>query len=294
MRSWAPWTMAAAGLTLAALLASWGGSASLARLVAPSQEVAPVRVVEEVAEVVTPDATSARTKSQYIRAILARNIFDHTAIGQDAPPQQTDGEVHTDLDLVLLGTMVAVPEDYSSALIMRDQRGADSWGYGLGDRVLGAELVRIERNKVWLRRQDGRVEVLVQGGPPEEEAPSRRGRSGSSDDAIAEVGQDSFAIDRGYVDELLQNPTGLARLGRARPHRRNGEVDGYRLSRLRRNSLGRKLGLKNGDVVHSVNGHGLTSMGEAMQAWTTLQSDTDFQLKITRRGRNKTLSYEIR
>lgn len=280
-------------LASVALLASWGGSALLARVAAPPEAPTPVVLAEPPPEAEV-QRESVRTKSEYIQVILARNIFDHQSIGQDAPAEQPDGEVHTDLDLVLLGTIVAVPEKYSSALIMRDQRGAPSWGYGLGDQVLGAELVRIERNKVWLEREDGRVEVLVQGGPPEEETRSRRGRSGTSDDAIAEVGEDSYAIDRAFVDEMLQDPTGLAKLGRARPHRRGGEVDGYRLSRLRRNSLGRKIGLKNGDVVHSVNGHDLTSMGQAMSAWTALQSESDFQLEITRRGRRKTLSYEIR
>ena len=185
MAPWLRWSAGIGGLTLVAGLAGWGTSAMIREVVAPPQGLVALSVEEEVAEEDLRAEEPARTKSEYIQAILARNIFDHTAIGQDPRREEEDGEVHTDLDLVLLGTIVATPEEYSSALIMRDKRNAPSWGYGLGDRVMGAELVRIERNKVWLLREDGRVEVLVQGGQPEGETRSRARGSSDADDAAA-------------------------------------------------------------------------------------------------------------
>ena len=84
-------------------------------------------------------------------------------------------------------------------------------------------------------------------------------------------------------------------MGRARVHRdESGSPDGFRLSGIRRNSLGSKLGIKTGDVVHSVNGKPLTNAKVAMEAWQTLQNDSRFSFEITRRVQNQTMENIVR
>ncbi|MCO4747868.1 MAG: hypothetical protein KC912_23935, partial [Proteobacteria bacterium] len=74
----------------------------------------------------------------------------------------------------------------------------------------------------------------------------------------------------------------------------DGQIDGYRLSGIRRNSLGEKLGIRNGDIIHAANGQALTSMQGAMSAYTTLQSESSFNFEVTRRGQKMTLQYQVR
>jgi general secretion pathway protein C len=71
-------------------------------------------------------------------------------------------------------------------------------------------------------------------------------------------------------------------------------VDGYRLSGIRRSSLFRKLGIKNGDVVHSVNGSDLTTMSSALSAFESLQNERNFNFEVTSRKQKKTYEYEVR
>ena len=79
------------------------------------------------------------------------------------------------------------------------------------------------------------------------------------------------------------------------PHKdSNGEIDGYRLSGIRRRSFFYKLGVKNGDIVHSVNGQSLTSMSSAMDAYNSLSNEQSFSFEITRRNQRQTFEYEIR
>ena len=83
-------------------------------------------------------------------------------------------------------------------------------------------------------------------------------------------------------------------MGRAIPHRGpDGQIDGYRLSGIRRNSLGEKLGIRNGDIVHAVNGQALTSMQGAMSAYTSLQNESSFSFEVTRRGQKMKLDYSV-
>ena len=55
-----------------------------------------------------------------------------------------------------------------------------------------------------------------------------------------------------------------------------------------------KLGIKNGDIVHGVNGAGLTSTSGAMGAFQALQSESNFSFDLTRRRQKVSMDYEIR
>jgi type II secretory pathway component PulC len=84
-------------------------------------------------------------------------------------------------------------------------------------------------------------------------------------------------------------------MARAIPHRGpDGELDGYRLSGIRRNSVLSQLGIRNGDVIHAVNGHSLSSVQDAMGAYQGLQSESGFAFDVTRRGQKMNMEYDVR
>ena len=240
-------------------------------------------------------SSSARPVSTYNRDILERNIFDSTKLNVTV---ETDEGGQTDLRVVLLATLVAEPEVYSSALIAEDGRDARALGYGIGDWLMDeAEIVGIEQKQVKLRRKNGEIEYLSM----EEEAPKRStSRSSKKDDdddeedGISKDG-DKIIVERRVVDEAMENIDSLASKIRVVPHKgSDGEIDGYRLSAIRRGSLFDKLGIKNGDVVHAVNDMALTSTDGAFSAYQTLQNESSFSFDVTRRNQRSTFQYEIR
>ena len=98
----------------------------------------------------------------------------------------------------------------------------------------------------------------------------------------------------GILDKYIGDLGAASKLGRALLHRgADGNYDGYRLSAIRRGSLADQLGIKNGDVIHSVNGSDLNSMQAAMGAYNTMQNDSNFCLNVTRRGEQQELCYEV-
>jgi type II secretory pathway component PulC len=52
--------------------------------------------------------------------------------------------------------------------------------------------------------------------------------------------------------------------------------------------------VKNGDIVHEVNGYSLNSSSGAMTAFQSLQSESAFQFDISRRNKRRTIKYDIR
>lgn len=77
----------------------------------------------------------------------------------------------------------------------------------------------------------------------------------------------------------------LSRAGRYVPHRgADGEVDGFRVSAVRRGSLLDTCGFKNGDVVQRVNGAPLTTADQALAAYAAAASSTVLRFELSRRG----------
>jgi len=96
------------------------------------------------------------------------------------------------------------------------------------------------------------------------------------------------------LDQLLEDPEALSKMGRALLHRGpDGDFDGYRLSGIRRGSPPDLLGFENGDIVHELNGHPLTSMEEAMEAYHALRGATGLDATVTRRGERIQLRIDL-
>lgn len=259
----------------------------------------------QVATNPTPAASPARTpralsESEYIHQILVRNIFDAAFIDSYSPRKPgEDGGVEelTDLRVTLLGTVVAVPEEYSSALIAMEG-GERPHGYGIGDRIEDAEIIRIEPKLVHLRRGNGSIELLKLTDGPDK--PATRTTTASTEapkgeGGIEQISETSFVVDRALLEKHLSDLDGLSRLGRALLHRGpDGEFDGYRLSAIRRGTVVDQLGIKNGDIIHSVNGQPLNSVQGAMSAYQNLMNESSFTFEVTRRGQRMTMEYQVR
>jgi len=302
------WTLA--GLFLGVGLVSLMGATAATRIASgylalpDGAEVADV----EAGEVFTPedDGRPARSKRprraskrSYVDTIVERSLFDSTNVGKKSTgdgPVDTSGGQKTDLKVVLLATVVSDDAQYSSALISDEKDGAR--GYGVeGNLMDEATIVAIEPRKVVIKRNDGSIEYIEM---DEEAEPPRRAGMGrkpanDEDSPVESQGNNKFVVDAEALEKIMENPEQLYSQIRVVPHKdANGEVDGYRLSGIRRKSFFYQLGVKNGDIVHSVNGKPLTSASSGMDAYNSLADAKDFTFDITRRNKKQTFEYEVR
>ncbi len=292
----------ALGIAVVAVLLALGTSAGLAHLLALPEgaglgDLGPLSAQGSGETSVGRTAPRKRTgsKRSFVEPIVRRNIFDPDAVGAEVDESDPTADRQTDLAVRLLATVVAVPERYSSALISEDKRDGDTMGYGIGDSLLGeGEIIRIEPKRVEIRRNNGDVEYLAMKEDNGKKKRSSR-KSGDDDGDVVKEGDNKFVVERSLVEEAVANVEKLATQIRVVPHKgSDGEIDGYRLSAIRRGSLFDKLGVKNGDIVHEVNGHPLTSADGALKAYQALQSDSSFTFDVTRRNKKQTFEYEVR
>lgn len=299
----------------AAALALPEGAALVALEAAPTEAPRPrdPGAAPEAGEAPTPAAGEAaeerpklRSFEQFNDPIVHRSLFDSAkaggpAVDPAAASEVTGEERKSDLPVVLLATMVAEPEEHSSALIA-EEKGAGAMGYGIGDQLLGeAKIIRIEPRKVFVQRESGAVEYIsMEGGTYTKEGSGgegapKKGKAEDDEDGVTKDGPNKFIVEQALVDKIMANPEELYSQVRAVPHKGpGGEVDGYRLSGIRRRSVFNKLGIKNGDVIHTVNGKPLDSMANAMDAYQSLGAQRSFTFEVSRKNERQNFEYEIR
>lgn len=255
-------------------------------------EASAVAAAETPAEHPSPRPRVMSLK-QYADIIVRRNIFDSTAVYDPNAAKTTgSGECRSDASVRIVATVVAEIPAYSSALVQLGGKDARATGYVVGD-ALGGEgrIVSIEPRKVCV---DGGV-CFCSGAEGALAGRSTAGADSGAGSGVEKLSDTRYAVDQSVIDEALQNVEMLATQMRATPHKGpDGQIDGFRLQSIKKGSLFSKLGITNGDIVHSVNGRELTSTEGALSAYQALRNERNFSFEITRKGQRMTLEYDVR
>ncbi len=118
--------------------------------------------------------------------------------------------------------------------------------------------------------------------------------SGASDNFIRPAATNSYVLDARKVQDALDNPKALMTEARLQPRYNNGRQEGFMLQEVKSGGIYDQLGLKNGDVLLSVNRYDITNPETGLQAFTALRGVNDLQLDILRGGTKVTLNYQMR
>jgi general secretion pathway protein C len=260
--------------------------------------------------------------------ILQRNIFDSARGDLTAEPLPEvllgpDGEPIDEWDpnqpppkcagkLRLVGSVMSpgYPE-WSFAAIAGASDGKTML-YREGSTVDNSRVLAVYPSTVVMTGSSGACQLLMF---EEEEAGAGRApavasrpttaRSKSSDarnaglsdaeltDGIEKISDTKFSIQRSLVDKVLANQGSLMKTARVIPHEEDGRVAGVKLYGIRRNSLLGRLGVRNGDMLRTINGFDMTSPDTALEAYSTLRNADKLTLAVKRQNKEMTIEYNI-
>ena len=133
---------------------------------------------------------------------------------------------------------------------------------------------RTSSRRARVSKQDAFAEKLIQG------IRKRRGRA--------------YEIKAATLEFALRNLPRLAKSVRVAPERREGKGLGFRLFAIKADGPFAKLGLRNNDVLVSVNGLSIATLDQALEVYRKLRTAHDFVLGIVRAGQKITQNYTIR
>ena len=229
-------------------------------------------------------------------AIFERNLFDNPALSMDTEEEpkadNTDSEDVTkeELRIALLGTVVGSPG--VSRAIIEDLETNILSLMKVGDTIGNASIEEIERDTVVLLHQGQRKTVQL----------GARGSKGSKAQDVKPVVAKSTtrALKREpqhrppvTVAEKLRYAAIMLPKANIKPYAVDGKIEGLRITGLEEIEHMEDIGLENGDIIRTVNGHLLTSKQEAYQISKKARTQAVVSIELMRDNKTKTFSFHL-
>ncbi len=276
--------------------------------------------VEQVASNVCPDGCAAGEECQNGTCVNTGTEEEYVEV--------SDVPVQSDLNVKLLGSMVAAQTRWSLALLL-DSNTQQTHVLRIGELLLGeSEVLEIMRDRIVFRRA-GRLEFIrmehtLAGNPvasPVAKAikpvtPTAQVEAQNADPAVSksaaeskkaaavaneatdggvqQVSENKYTVPRATIEKQMSNPESLARQARIMPNYKDGESAGLRLVGISPNSVYSQLGIRSGDVIHSVNGVPLDNQRKAMEMLDKMRTEKSVTIEVERRGKKEKIQYDIR
>ncbi|NDC38298.1 MAG: hypothetical protein EBZ48_09635 [Proteobacteria bacterium] len=224
------------------------------------------------------------TKKVELAVITKKNILGPLTAPTPATRPDTSAKAAPKTPMNLIGTYVAQGE--APYAIIEDDKKKIQDVFGIGDMAFNeAKVLSITAEQVEIER-GGQREVLT--------LDDTQGKGADFKGGIASLDNNRFIIEEAEVDRALENLPMLLTQARAVPYFRDGRAAGLRLFALKTGSLYEKLGLKNGDILKSINENSLSDLSQAMQLFERLKSERSIKITLERNSEDKEFNYEIR
>lgn len=231
----------------------------------------------------------------HYRPIMQRDLFKTQKSPAPLPPKadfNLDDMAQTQLKLKLWGTVTG--DDKHAYAVIEDTQKREQNLYRIGDSVQSATLKFIQRTKVVLSL-NGKDEVLAME-ENRQTGKSKSAFSGRSNRGPAKRPSRSqrVSLRRSMIDDAMNDVSSLMTQIKIQPHLVDGQPSGMQLSSIKANSIFRRMGLRNGDVLKSVDGQDIRSVDDALRLYESLKSTDAVSVQLDRRGSSRTINYNIR
>ncbi|MEJ2701575.1 MAG: PDZ domain-containing protein, partial [Sedimentisphaerales bacterium] len=162
----------------------------------------------------------------------------------------------------------------------------------VGDTVGGASVESIEKDAVVLLAE-GRRRTIRLG-----TAESKRREAGATESTLASDSTRRFEGDRQArpptgIAEKLRYAAAILPKATIEPYAVDGKIEGLKITGLEKIGHLEDIGLQNGDVICSVNGHRLSSKQEAYQISRKARSQANVSIELMRDNKIETFSFHL-
>lgn len=243
-----------------------------------------------------------------ISSLVALNLFGQENQQTQAPKPKVEtakSAPKTRLNVTLTGLVADAsdPVSTTSVAIIESSKGQHT--YGVNEKIEGtsASVYQIFADRVLLY-VSGRYETLMLDGIeysttiPGSENKVEVATVASNEPSVSKPNSRTPPPGKRRLDQrenielsqelrqqrkqLFEDPKKLLDVIRIRPYRKNGDLQGYRLSPGKDSKLFNEVGLKRNDLATNINGYDLTDMQQALSVMTELKTMTEATITVVR------------
>lgn len=292
------WTVTLVFLALVAFLGARTVNYFIEWRLAPAVAASPAPSVRRAAPV---QAAAARPRLENVAKALGLPVPAEPVV-EEAPAQAAvdlnAAPVKSSLRVRLLGTLVSALPTWSIASI-QDAVTQKTETFMVGDKIQGAEVLEIERERVIILNNARREYIDNQAGdgaapPPIATNVPVAAPPSSSGSGIRALSDNDYEVPRAEIDKTLSNLNDIAMQARIVPAFKDGQAHGFKLFSIRPDSIYSKIGVQNGDVIRRINGYDLNSPEKALEVYAKLKEAGRIELELERNGSTLRKTYTIR
>ncbi len=258
-----------------------------------------------------PNAT-ASLSPKGVESILKRNIFNSEGTTEGEESEEVDLEegerddsstsaVKSTLNVRLLGTIYS-GDPFTGAAIIENTSKRSTNTFMVGDILIrGAKITEVLRERIIVDNK-GRIEFIdVEKSKLVRSRRSRKKKGGSIKKGIAPLAntpppkkfqEEGFERDGAKIEMtpeyrkklLTTDFTKVLQDAKATPNMIDGELRGFKLTRIRSGSIYEKAGLQNGDIVLEINGVSLNDTSQAIRLLQSLRNESSIEIRVDRSG----------
>ena len=234
-------------------------------------------------------ANTIKQEKDYSNISLLFEKFqqEKTAVVKEKSEKPQVVESKTSLGgLSLVGTIIINNEKYALINVGNNPKIVK-----IGSSVSGYTVKDIGKYYVVLSRNGKIYKLTVKVDVASSKYTSRRSYQrikSSSTDTV------TYKLDRRYVEEQTSDIGKILKDVFVVPVVRNGETVGFKFRYVKPGSLLYKYGLRSGDLILSVNDRPVRTVEEAFKIYNILRNESIVKVEVERRGKRKTIIYEIK
>ncbi len=234
-------------------------------------------------------ANTIKQEKDYSNISLLFEKFhqEKTAVVKEKSEKPQVVESKTSLgNLSLVGTIIINNEKYALINV-----GDNPKIVKIGNSISGYSVKDIGKYYVVLSKNGKIYKLTVKVDVASSKYTSRRSYQrikSSSTDTI------TYKLDRRYVEEQTSDIGKILKDVFVVPVVRNGETVGFKFRYVKPGSLLYKYGLRSGDLILSVNDRPVRTVEEAFKIYNILRNESIVKVEVERRGKRKTIIYEIK
>ncbi len=254
-----------------------------------------------------PNPTASLNQAS-IDMILKRNLFNSEGSAEDEKKVEGEGvqqnaaeAVKSDLPVKLIGTIYG-GDPFSGIALVENNSKRTINSFMVGDLLMkDATVKEVHKERIIIDRA-GHLEFIE----VTREGLNRNRRKKKATVAAANQGIAPIATDpppsafkedgferkereinmtQAYRNKLLtQDFTKVLQDLKATPNMVDGELKGFSLTRIRKDSIWEKAGFQNDDIAEEINGVPLTDTAQAIRLLQSLRNESEVEVRVNRGG----------